>query len=81
MIMSKEIIERIEKLTSSDSNDEKQQLQIEIYHLVVSSKFDNDVEVDLHVKNTITKSVNEFVKNSDEDHKQLVIENLKYFSE
>ncbi|MDI9257303.1 hypothetical protein [Flavobacterium sedimenticola] len=76
--MINDINKQIEKLFDSKSKDNKQQIQIEIYHLVNSSKFDNDSAVDLHIKNAITKSINEYVINSNDENKQKVLDNFKY---
>ena len=72
--MKKHVLERIAKLLATDSQDVRNKLQGELYHLIISAKlpFENP-ETELKAKNLIIYDITEFVK----EQNPFTIDNLK----
>lgn len=72
--MKKQILERIAKLLTTDSQDVRKKLRGELYHLITSTKlpFENP-EIELKTKNLLICDITEFVK----EQNPITIDNLK----
>ena len=72
--MKKQVLERIDKLLTTDNHNVRKELQGELYHLITSAKlpFEN-IETELKTKNLIIIDITEFVK----DQNPITTDNLK----
>lgn len=68
--MKNQILKKLAQLIASKEQVERQQLQTDLYHLVMSARVnDNEKEFEARIKNSIVHDIVEFVKNPNPVHK------------
>lgn len=76
-IMKEVLIKDLSRLLTVESLEEKVNLKIKVSHLLKTARFDLEGESELHTKNLIINTINNYVDTSDTALKNALEEHLK----
>ena len=75
--MKEVLIKDLSKLLMSDNAEEMVNLKVKVSHLIKAARFDLESESELHTKNLIISTINNYVETSDSALKTALSEHLK----
>lgn len=75
--MKEVLIKDLSQLLMTDNPEEKINLKAKVSHLIKSARFDLERESELHTKNLIISTINNYVNTSDAALKNALSEHIK----